>query len=1088
MTNNPHPQKHKRRPGTAARVSVSATLLSILLLSLSPSGFISPASAADIYFGASAGSRPLYFLALPTSAATLGRGTVSASGAMDASDVLRFPANTPLADGGQFFFGSSGQGESHAFFAAAALPILRDGAIGLFAQSTPMNVWPLPPIDINNINLGDIDLGNINMPDMPELPDIDMPTPTSLSYNLWGVSLARYFPEYSYGFGVSASFYNSDYWLNAELEERELFGAFGADFRFDPAEFLSGRIYFSSAGIPLTGDGAFNRRFSEQYGLIMNYGANLGKSEYWRTNLGAGVRMTTWGGATDVGVGAEFIAGGWCFLRFGWEAPTSAISNAVSWAWKDLKYFMGSGEVNLEKFNKLAILYGWGVGLGFKTKTFGMDAAYRPGPDGIANAIWSVNATFQVEEMKKRRAEDNLELARIYYADERFGKSRLYASRAIHEDSTLWNAAPLYVMSEAELRRRAEGAVALIYGGDSRGLVIPYPPSEEALGGLSRYAALVSSLREKYPVCFTVDAGNLLSAEKDALRVEFAGSYYDAARFDALAPGAGEISMGPEKLAAALKSKIPVVVTNLNDNDMESTGISGSLLLTNGGYTVYLLNIIETPVGKEGDARFDLSFDPSTIKSQLTSGKAAAADLRVAVVHGTLDDVTRLAEELEDALDVIIAGSIGQKLENPIRVGKTLIVSAGPENKFAGCLFLKFNDVKKEIKKGKAERGAAQAQAQKTGRRTRTKNSFTAENALFPVYQDIEPDASVESITKLVRAAIAVDRTSGPIIRTRVRGVVAHLSDRGAGAQAFLKSAQGKNELLLGDSVFNNCRRPLLSGAGNRAAFIFGPPENGKLRMVDLEMGTGKTVSAGKNVVDAVFSPDDNFIYYIEADSGGGMGAIRKTRMYMNDAITILEPNASLRGDLQISSDGETLIFASKYKNTNWDVYALDTSGKVAPVRLTDGRADHRHPRISPDGKYVAYLSNRTGFGGKMDLWVYDRIATEHTQLTFNTEVQGFTWSDDSESIYFSAGANLLEICRVDMRHGMIRNIIPHPPGEVKSWSESAPRFVRYNDEPMIVYTRIYPNGNRRIYWYDINNARDIKMYAAGEFDEWNED
>jgi len=155
---------------------------------------------------------------------------------------------------------------------------------------------------------------------------------------------------------------------------------------------------------------------------------------------------------------------------------------------------------------------------------------------------------------------------------------------------------------------------------------------------------------------------------------------------------------------------------------------------------------------------------------------------------------------------------------------------------------------------------------------------------------------------------------------------------------------------------------------------------------------------------------------------------------------------------------------------------------------LTDGRADHRHPRISPDGKYVAYLSNRTGFGGKMDLWVYDRIATEHTQLTFNTEVQGFTWSDDSESIYFSAGANLLEICRVDMRHGMIRNIIPHPPGEVKSWSESAPRFVRYNDEPMIVYTRIYPNGNRRIYWYDINNARDIKMYAAGEFDEWNED
>jgi len=1077
MTNDPNPQTCKRR------ARVGAALLSIPLLLISSIRFAAPVMADDahnIYFGASAGSRPLYFLALPTSAAILGRGTVSAGGAMDASDVLRFPANTPLADGGQFFFGTSAQGESHAFFAAAALPILRDGAIGLFAQSTPMNVWPIPPIDINNI-----DLGNIHMPDMPELPP--MPTPTSLSYNLWGVSLAKYFPEYSYGFGLSASFYNSDYWLNKELEERELFGAFGADFRFDPAEFLSGHIYFSSAGIPLSGDSAFSHRFAEQYGLIMNYSADLGEKDFWKTNLGAGVRMTTWGGATDIGAGAEFIAGGRYFMRFGWEVPVSAISNAISWAWKDFKYFMGSGEVNLDKFNKLAILYGWGLGLGFKANNFGMDAAYRPGPDGIANAIWSVNATYQLEEMKKRSADGNLGLARAYYAEERFGKSRLYASRAINEDTTLWNAAPLYVMSEAELRRRAEGAVVLIYGGNSRGLVVPYPPSEEALGGLSRYAAFVSRLRRTYPVCFTVDVGNLLSADKDALRVEFAGNYYSAARFDVLAPGVGELSMGPEKLAAVLKGKIPVVITNLNDNDVEATGISENALLTNGGYTVYLLNIIETVPEKEGGARLDLSFDPDAIKSQLASGKAAAADLRVAVVHGTLDEVKRLAEELDDALDVIIAGSLDQKLENPVKVGKTLIVSAGADNKFVGGLFLKFSDARKEIKKGKAER-SANTQAQKTSKRTpRTKNRFTAENVLFPVYQDITPDASVESITKLVRAAIVVDRTSGPTIRTRVRGVVAHLSDRGAGTQAFLKSAQGKNELLLGDSVFN-CRRPLLSNTGNRAAFIFGPPESGKLRMVDLEMGTGKTIPTEKNVVDAVFSPADNFIYYIEANGGGDMGAIRKTRMYMNDAITILEPNASLRSDLQISSDGETLIFASKYKDTNWDIYALDTSGKVAPIRLTDGRADHRHPRISPDGKYVAYLSNRTGFGGKMDLWVYDRIATEHKQLTFNTEVQGFTWSDDSESIYFSAGANLLEICRVDMRHALIKNIIPHPPGEVKSWSESAPRFVRYNDEPMIVYTRIYPNGKRRIYWYDINNARDLKMYAGGEFDEWNED
>ncbi len=1040
------------RASNRARVSA---MFAMLLLTSSPL-LISPAVANDIYFGASAGSRPLYFLALPTSAATLGRGTVSASGAMDASDALRFPANTPLADGGQFFFGASGQGETHALFASAALPIFRDGALGVFAQSTPMNVWPMLNIDI--------------------------PSPNTLAYNLLGVSLAKYFPEYSYGFGFSASFYRSDAW-----GENTAFGAFGADFRFDPADFLSGRVYVLSAGMPMSGDSAFYRRFSEQYGLILNYNTDLGKSDFWKANFGIGARKTTWDGDFDIGFGAEFIADERYFMRMGWEVPAGAVSEAISFAWKDFKYFMGSGDVNFGNFNKLAILYGWGVGLGVKWGDFKVDAAYRPGPDGMASGIWSTNLTFEAEEMKKRRAEDNLELARYYYESDRFDKSSLYAARAIGEDSTLWNAKPLYVKSEAELRRRAAGSVALIYGGNSRGVVVPYPPSEDALGGLSRYVALVSHLRNSYPVNFTVDIGNLISADKNALRVEFAGNYYDAAKFDVLAPGVGELSLGPAKLAAALKQKTPIIVTNLNDNNAAATGISGNALLTNGGYSIYFLNIIETVPENKNGADLDLSYDPAAIKSQLAKGQAATADLRVAVVHGTLDEVKSLAEELEGGIDVVIAGSLEQRLDNPIRVGNTLIVSAGAENKFVGCLFVKFSDVKTAIKADKARKTTPVAQTRaRRSRPTRAKPRFTAENTLFPVGQDITPDKTVEDITKLVRAAIVVERGDDPNIRTRVRGVVAHLSDRGAGPQAFLKAAQSKSELPLGDSVFN-CRRPLLSSSGDRAAFIFGKPENknGKLRMIDLEMGTGKTVSAQKNVLDATFSPTDGFLYYIEADSGDDAGTIRKTKMHMNDALTVLEADASQRDDLHISSDGETILFASKPKGGKWDIYALDTSGKIAPVKLTDGKADHRNPRVSPNNKYVAYLSNRTGFGGKTDLWVYNRIAKEHRQLTFDTDARGFTWSDDSEAIYFSAGANLLAIHRVDITHGMIKNMIPHPQNEVKSWSENTPRFLRYNDEPMIVYTRTYPSGKRRIYWFDINNAKDAPMYAIGEFDEW---
>lgn len=998
--------------------------LFVLLFALfSPPFFgLSGALAGDVYYGAYANARPLHFLALPASAAVLGRGAVSASGAMDASDVFRFPVNTALVGGGQFFLGATGRDNAHALFAAATLPIFHGAALGLFTQSTPSDVLRAP--------------------------------------NLLGLSAAKYFPEYNYGFGFSASVNRNDFW-----GEEEFFGAIGADFRFDPTDFLSWRAYFSGAGMPLGGGDAFNRRLAEQYGVIMNYGLYLGERGYWKADIGVGGRKTTWDGPFEIGFGAEFTAGGRYIMRLGYEAPAENILRVVGGIGYLPKYHLSP--------NRFAVLSGWGGGLGIRAGDFSADAAYRIDDGG---AVWSVSAAFEVEELKKRSAAENLALASNHYKMERFGKSRLYASRAISGDSAMWEAGALYVKSRAELRRRSGASIALIYGGNSRGTVVPYPPSPDALGGLSRYAALVASLRERYRPNFTVDVGNLIYADKGQLRAEFAGRYYDAAGFDVLAPGIGELSMGPAKLAAALKRKIPIVITNLNDANAEANGIMGGALLTNGGYSVYLLNIIAELPPKDGEARLDLSYNPAAIRSLFNNGPAATADLRVAVVHGTLEEATRLTESLPEEFDVVIAGSLAQRLDPPIKVGKTLIVSAGAENKFVGCLFVRFS-AGKRIAEGGKEAAAVNNEP--------VDSRFTAENVLFAVDQDIAPDPAVESVTRLVSAAIAVNRGDGSSVYTRVRGVIPHLSDRGGGARAFLKAAQSKSEYALGDSV-QYCRRPLLSYAGNRAAFIFGNPEDndGKLRMVDLKTGAGKTVSAGKNVVDAAFSPTDDFLYYIEADSGGNC-AIRKTKMYMNDALTIIKADASQRDDLNISSDGATLLFASRHNDGIWDIYAVDTSGRPAPTRITDGKADHRRPRISPNGKYIAYLSNRNNFGGKTDLWVYDRSASKHMRLTTNTDVQDFTWDDASEAIYFSAGVNLLEICRVDMERRLIKNMIRPPLGAVKSWSESAPRFIRYNGEPMIVYTRIYADGRRRIYWYDLLSAKDAEMYSVGEFDEW---
>lgn len=62
-----------------------------------------------------------------------------------------------------------------------------------------------------------------------------------------------------------------------------------------------------------------------------------------------------------------------------------------------------------------------------------------------------------------------------------------------------------------------------------------------------------------------------------------------------------------------------------------------------------------------------------------------------------------------------------------------------------------------------------------------------------------------------------------------------------------------------------------------------------------------------------------------------------------------------------LSPDGKTIAFASD-RSGNWDLYLMDADGGPA-VQLTNDRTHQIHPSFSPDGKHLVYssLSDRTG-------------------------------------------------------------------------------------------------------------------------------
>ena len=132
-----------------------------------------------------------------------------------------------------------------------------------------------------------------------------------------------------------------------------------------------------------------------------------------------------------------------------------------------------------------------------------------------------------------------------------------------------------------------------------------------------------------------------------------------------------------------------------------------------------------------------------------------------------------------------------------------------------------------------------------------------------------------------------------------------------------------------------------------------------------------------------------------------------------NGSFTI--PPVALEGtdDLQISPDGRELAFTSNMeKNLAWttnnDIYITPTSGGT-PKRISSSQGADVSPRYSPDGKYIAYRSQKTP-GYESDLWrilLYNRQSGETTILTdesnFDNWIDDLMWSPDNKTLYFTA-------------------------------------------------------------------------------------
>ena len=140
---------------------------------------------------------------------------------------------------------------------------------------------------------------------------------------------------------------------------------------------------------------------------------------------------------------------------------------------------------------------------------------------------------------------------------------------------------------------------------------------------------------------------------------------------------------------------------------------------------------------------------------------------------------------------------------------------------------------------------------------------------------------------------------------------------------------------------------------------------------------------------------------------------------------------------VDVAPEGERIVLAAR-----GDIFTLPSNTGITYNLTHSSNANDRHPQWSPDGKWIAYLSDKNG---EFNIWVRNAVSGEEKMLTqdLKTYIFDFKWSPDSRSILWNEKKNTLNLTQ--LANGATETIAQSGLNLIRSfnWSPDS-RYITY--------------------------------------------